>query len=145
VHVITDTLDDATLASLYRGCDAFVLPYRGEGFGMPLLEAMACGKPVITTATGPSQDFASEHTAYLVSAREEKVPDESPPLGKLTGMFTWFEPGFAELSLTLRHVYEHREEAAQRGHLAGNHVRQDFACPRITQMYLDRIDFLTRH
>jgi glycosyltransferase involved in cell wall biosynthesis len=74
VQPLLDLLEDATLAALYRGCDAFVLPYRGEGFGMPLLEAMACGKPAITTAQGPSQDFCSEKTAYLIPARKEEVP-----------------------------------------------------------------------
>jgi hypothetical protein len=68
-----------------------------------------------------------------------------PPLGKLTGPFTWFEPDFSELARILRHVYEHREAAGQCGRLAGNHVRQHFAWPRITQMYLDRIDFLMPH
>jgi hypothetical protein len=96
---------------------------------------------VITTATGPSQDFASQHTAYLVSAREERVPDEPPPLGKLTGPFTWFEPDFSELARTLRHVYEHREEAKQRGRMARKHVHQQLAWPRITRMYPDRINF----
>jgi len=80
-----------------------------------------------------------------VSAREERVPDEPPPLGKLTGPFTWFEPDFSELARTLRHVYEHRQEAAQRGRLAGKHVRQHFAWPRIMRMYLDRIEFLPKH
>jgi glycosyltransferase involved in cell wall biosynthesis len=143
-QMITDATDNAKLASLYRGCDAFVLPYRAEGFGMPLLEAMACGKPVITTARGPSQDFCSEQSAYFVSAREEIVPDEPPPLGELTGPFTWFEPDFAELLRTLRHVYDHRKEAAQRGLLAAKHIRQHFAWPRITQMYMDRICFHTK-
>ena len=136
-------MDDATLASLYRGCDVFVLPYRGEGFGMPLVEAMACGKPVITTACGPSQDFASEQIAYLVSAREEAVTEEPPPLGKLTGPFSWFQPDFSELVRTLRYVYEHREEAAQRGRLAAKHVREHFSWPHITRMYLERVNFLT--
>jgi|tagenome__1003787_1003787.scaffolds.fasta_scaffold20990084_11 glycosyltransferase involved in cell wall biosynthesis len=143
VQIITNTMDDATLASLYRGCDVFVLPYRGEGFGMPLVEAMACGKPVITTACGPSQDFASEQIAYLVSAREEAVTEEPPPLGKLTGPFTWFQPDFSELVRTLRYVYEHREEAAQRGRLAAKHVREHFSWPHITRMYLERVNFLT--
>ena len=142
VQLLTRALDDVTLASLYRGCDAFVLPYRGEGFGMPLLEAMACGKPVITTAEGPSQDFCSDRTAYLVPAREEKVPDDPPPLGELAGDFTWFEPNFGQLVRTLRHVYEHREEAALRGRAAAKFVRQQYAWSKIAQLYQNRVAHL---
>lgn len=42
--------DDATMARLYNAFDVLLLPSRGEGFGLPLLEAQACGTPVITTA-----------------------------------------------------------------------------------------------
>jgi len=139
VQPLLDSFDDATLASLYRGCDAFVLPYRGEGFGMPLLEAMACGKPVITTARGPSTDFCSDKTAYLVSAREEEVPEEPPPLGPLSGPFTWFEPDFAELTRALRHVYENRDAAGQRGAAAAKRVRQGFSWASVTSLYAERI------
>jgi glycosyltransferase involved in cell wall biosynthesis len=139
VQPLLDSLDDAALASLYRGSNAFVLPYRGEGFGMPLLEAMACGKPVITTALGPSRDFCSKETAYLVAAREEEVPDEPPPLGPLVGNFTWFEPDFAELVRTLRHVYENRNEAARRGRAAANFVHRSYTWPQITRRYADRM------
>jgi glycosyltransferase involved in cell wall biosynthesis len=144
VQPLLDSFDDATLASLYRGCDAFVLPYRGEGFGMPLLEAMACGKPVITTAPGPSTDFCSDKTAYLVSAREEEVPDEPPPLGPLTGPFTWFEPDFAELARTLRHVYQNRDEAAQRGAAAAKRIREQFSWVAVTSLYAERIRTICR-
>ncbi|HMD96029.1 MAG TPA: glycosyltransferase [Terriglobia bacterium] len=139
LQFLVDSFDDATLASVYRGCDAFVLPYRGEGFGMPLVEAMACGKPVITTARGPSEDFCSKKTAYLVSAREEEVPDDPPPLGQFAGDFTWFEPDLGELALTLRYVYEHRDEAIQRGRAASKTIRERYAWSRVTQIYLDRI------
>ena len=39
---------------LYRAADVLVVPYRGEGFCLPALEAMACGLPVIHTGTGPT-------------------------------------------------------------------------------------------
>lgn len=42
---------EETLAQLYAECDIFVLPSFHEGFGIPLIEAMAFGKPVITTTT----------------------------------------------------------------------------------------------
>jgi len=53
------------LRELYRGARAFVYPSRYEGFGIPPLEALACGAPVIATRTGAIQEFA-EGVALLV-------------------------------------------------------------------------------
>ncbi len=44
-------VDDATLAELYRRCQVFVMPSYYEGFGLPLLEAMACGAPTAAART----------------------------------------------------------------------------------------------
>jgi glycosyltransferase involved in cell wall biosynthesis len=48
-------IDSAWLADCYNGMDLFCLPTRGEGFGVPIVEAQACGVPVVTTdtTTGP--------------------------------------------------------------------------------------------
>jgi glycosyltransferase involved in cell wall biosynthesis len=40
------------LVAIYQGCDLFVCASRHEGFGLPPLEAMACGRPVVVTAGG---------------------------------------------------------------------------------------------
>ena len=45
--VLTDWLADTALRVLYQRCAAFVFPSSYEGFGLPILEAMHCGAPVI--------------------------------------------------------------------------------------------------
>ena len=45
--VLTDWLSDKALRLLYQRCAAFVFPSMYEGFGLPILEAMHCGAPVI--------------------------------------------------------------------------------------------------
>ena len=55
-------VDDDELAALYRGAEVFVYPSRFEGFGMPIVEAMACGTPVVSSAHR-SMDEASGKAA----------------------------------------------------------------------------------
>ena len=52
-------LPDEELARLYRGAVCFAYPSLYEGFGIPILEAMACGAPVVTSAGGATEEVAS--------------------------------------------------------------------------------------
>ena len=60
-------VDDTELARLYRGARAVVYPSLYEGFGIPILEAMACGTPVVTAAGGATEEVAGG-AAVLVDA-----------------------------------------------------------------------------
>jgi glycosyltransferase involved in cell wall biosynthesis len=63
----TGYLPDADLRALYSSCRIFVYPSRYEGFGLPPLEAMACGAPVIASRI-PSITEVVEGAACLVEA-----------------------------------------------------------------------------
>ena len=56
---VTGYVDRTKLRELYRHARAFVYPSRYEGFGIPPLEAMACGAPVIATRTGAIPEYAN--------------------------------------------------------------------------------------
>ena len=62
---VTGYVDREQLRALYRGALAFVYPSRYEGFGIPPLEALVCGAPVIATRTGAIPEFAGD-AALLV-------------------------------------------------------------------------------
>lgn len=57
---ILDYVPDEDLAGLYSGATAFVFPSLYEGFGFPVLEAMACGVPVICSNTSSLPEVASD-------------------------------------------------------------------------------------
>jgi glycosyltransferase involved in cell wall biosynthesis len=64
--IFTDFVAEEDLASLYSGAVAFVYPSLYEGFGLPALEAMACGTPVITSNTTSLPEVAGD-AALMVS------------------------------------------------------------------------------
>jgi len=57
-YTIYRNVDDDTLAKLYSSSDVFIFTSYRESFGLPPLEAMACGTPVVTTDCGGNRDYA---------------------------------------------------------------------------------------
>ena len=74
-------VDDNELPHYYHACDVFVLPssHRSEAFGTVLIEAMASGKPVISTELGTGTSFINVHgeTGFVVPARDPAALSES--------------------------------------------------------------------
>ena len=68
--IYTGFVPQEDLPALYSGCRVFVYPSLYEGFGLPILEAMACGAPVITSNNSSMAEIAKD-AAILVDPRSE--------------------------------------------------------------------------
>src|SRR5262249_49083189 len=87
-------LAEEELARLYTACDCLVHPYRGEGFGLPVAEAMACGLPVVVTGYGAARDFCDDATSYLLPAQPRRFSEK-----RVGGLETVDYPWLAEPDL----------------------------------------------
>ncbi|MGA8260699.1 MAG: glycosyltransferase [Arenicellales bacterium] len=115
---------EARMPLLYNGCDAFVLPTRGEGWGLPIIEAMACAKPVIVTRCGAHLDFVNDGNAYLIDVKAMVRVDDADNFDPSLDFGEWAEPDEEHLAWLLRRVFENRDEARVLGEAARRDVVQ---------------------
>jgi glycosyltransferase involved in cell wall biosynthesis len=108
------------LPRLYASADAFVLPSRGEGFGLPYIEALACGLPVIATRWSSQLDFLNDGNSYLIDI-EGLVPASCRDVEYFAG-HRWAQPSVEHLRQLMRAVYSNREEARRRAEIGRQEI-----------------------
>ena len=80
---VGESLSHQGMAMLYQAADVYVSPYRAEGFNLPVLEAAACGLPIICTRGGPTDDFVVDEFARRIESRTTVVPIEGQHASQL--------------------------------------------------------------
>ncbi|HEY0512491.1 MAG TPA: glycosyltransferase, partial [Thermoanaerobaculia bacterium] len=119
VNLITGTLSRETLNGLLAACDAYVSLHRSEGLGLPLIEAMYLGKPVIATGYGGVTDFLDDETGLVV--RHGLVP-LARPHGPYPAGAVWAEPDAGHAAALMRALADAPESAATRVEAARRRV-----------------------
>jgi len=140
MHIRMMTLGETELAGLYTATDAFVFPYRMAGFPLAALEASACGRPVILTHGGVSEELfpaSSEagDSIYWVPSEEEMFSEGTSTVRPVS----FFQPSVESLLAQMRHVLEGREEARACARRASDHVRSRFTWENTAERALERL------
>ncbi len=99
ITLIEADISEERIHQLYASADAVVCPARGEGFGLPMAEAFAHGKPVVTTGFSGQRDFCTPETAWLC---DFSFAYSRAHLGMSVSV--WAEPDVASLVAALRAV-----------------------------------------
>jgi|HubBroStandDraft_3_1064219.scaffolds.fasta_scaffold05466_4 GT2 family glycosyltransferase len=125
------------LGSLYRSADAYVAVSRGEGWNMPLMEAMACGLPSIATDWGAHRAFLSDRVAYPLASRGLVPARAKCPY---YAGFSWADPDPEHLRHLLREVFENREEARRRGEAAAREMAEHWTWEQAAARIVRRLE-----
>lgn len=145
ILVVDGFLPDAAMPSLYASADVFVLPTRGEGWGLPYLEAMASGLPVIATGWSAHLDFVTAENAYLVDHRLERVSSEQTALSQYYGPdHLWAEPSVDHLAELLRRCLTNRDEARAKGARARVEVQDSWSSRRTAEWIAEQVRNIER-
>jgi len=131
VMLLSREFDTHQIASLYRSADCFVLPSSGEGWGLPYMEAMACGLATIGTNWSANLDFMNNDNSYLIDV-ERIVP--AMARCSLYAGFNWALPNVSHLRKLMRQVYEDRDESQRKGMIASKYVTANFNLTKIGEI-----------
>jgi glycosyltransferase involved in cell wall biosynthesis len=115
VEVLRSYLDEAGLAALYDRADVLLSLHRAEGFGLPMLDALARGIPVVATAWSGNTDFTDDRNSVRVPYELVPVADQS----EIYRGSRWAEPDVAAAADGLRRLAEDAalyEQMAQAAH-----------------------------
>jgi glycosyltransferase involved in cell wall biosynthesis len=101
------------ILTIHNCCDCFVLPHRAEGWGVPHFEALAMGKPVISTGYGGNLEFMQLANSWLLSFFITPVAGMGRPT--YNGKMHWAEPNLDNLQRSMREAYTNRELTKSKG------------------------------
>lgn len=131
VKIIDHNATQKEMIDLYWRADAFLFPSRGEGFGLPVLEAMATGLPVIFADNSGMRGMANEEVNYPIESnvvsKAQRFPKDWGDVGN------WYEIDQAKLTATMKHLFENRDEARTKGSRASKWVKKHWTYDHTAQ------------
>lgn len=117
-------LEEKQFRGMYTLGNVFVLPTRGEGVGIPFIEALSSGIPVIATRWGGQMDFLNENNSFLIDYRLSYPGSKMDSENAISMIYrdlyedegqVWAEADINDLKKQMRYAYENPDICKQKG------------------------------
>lgn len=140
VFLYMDLMDRQQITRLHRTGDCYVSPHRGEGWGIPIVEAALAGNPVITTTYGGAAEWMVRHNAiigldYLLvplkgmeHASKWYSPDQQ-----------WADPDYQALKVNMRLAFSDEKIQEKFGSAGKKYVLDNFNLKTVGDMMSKRL------
>jgi len=148
VALYTEPIHEKNMPNLYGASDAFVLISRGEGFCMPMIEAGACGIPVIGSNVTGQTDFLNQENSFLVEPDGYVKAECNGQLSNMAKLCHFYNgqifPDFNTTSIEktkehMRFIYENYEEAKKKAMKLHEKINVNYTWDMAVDRVYDRI------
>ncbi len=134
---IEKNLSPYEIAELYRNSTCLVHPYRGEGFGMPVLESLACGTPVAVTKGGATDDFCNEDNCFFIDSF--KIKFNFKGLNLVKDKINMNIPKENSLANILFSIYKNKNLIEKKKYKTFESVYPCYTWDNISEIYIGRL------
>jgi glycosyltransferase involved in cell wall biosynthesis len=132
------------LTDFYRNCDVFVLPSKGEGWGLPIIEAAASGMPIVSTFYSGHREYLQHITNSMIPVDYELGPVECPEYRRFypepgNNWGLWARPDIDHLAECMVLSKNHWEFLAQNALTNSRVIRTQFSWANSVNSALNRL------
>ena len=145
IVILEQPIPDGQMPQLYAAVDAFVLPSRGEGWGMPYMEAMAMELPTIGTRWSGNLEFMDDENSYLIDIEGlVEVDREQAQDNPFCAGHKWAQPSLESTKRLMRTVFENPQEAKQKGKKARQDILNHWTMKHAIENMVNRLQEIAK-
>ena len=137
VHLIHGNLSTEEVRSLYShpNIKAYAMATRGEGYGLPFIEAGLASLPIIATNWSGHLEFLKKDLFFPVDYKLKEIPDKKVNERIFMKGSKWAEPDEVSFKKMIRYVYENQKEAFETAEKLSKHIVENFYQDVIIERY----------
>lgn len=141
IVLITTPFSEENLINLYQSSDVYISMDRASGWGMPAMEMMSLGKPVISINWGGATEFMNESNSFLIETEKNLVPVDEKLQRERPDYYLnhhWADVSVANVRKTMREAYENKSKREALARKAASDIHLNFS-PASIGMIISRL------